>query len=166
MRYGNRCKWVYARHATVLGWQRNDCVIRSGDLCGQCRLTRQSCLPHGDNNDCSGSRMEQHLIVRQGMPGADGEHALLDRVHHQFVQHPARNCRRGVSWDSPGQRLGKCPARERGASCSIWSNIGDPILLFDVLGTKQQVAIADSAISLAAHSRICWAGLQSKVKGT
>ena len=96
-------------------------------------------MPYGHNDDYAGSGMEQYLIVRQRLPGTEREHPLLDRLHHQFEWYPARDSEWCVSWNDVEQRMGKCPAGERCASESIWSDIGDFVLLFDVLGTEQQI---------------------------
>ena len=83
--------------------------------------------------------MEQYRTDGQRLPGTEREHPLLDRIHHQFERHPARNSRWSVSWNDVEQRMGKCPAGKRGASESVWRHIGDSVLLFDVPGTEQQI---------------------------
>src|ERR1700741_5521888 len=76
--------------------------------------------------------MERCFIVGEGMPDAECEHAILDRIHHGFEHNPARDSERGMSRGIAGERIREYAGGERGSSQSIWSHYRDPVMLLNV----------------------------------
>ena len=61
-----------------------------------------------------------------------------------------------MSWNDVEQRMGECPAGERGTSESVWSDVGDSVLLFDVSGIEQQIRNLKGCETTAAGSLQPW----------